>query len=293
MAHLALQRVMVRMLYDPRFTDRVLADPAAELRGIDLSPEEHAWLLEPDPRAWRADPERVHRSLDVLVQQFPASAGVAARAAGDPRRLLDYFASDRFHACMQAGESMALAFGDWLVERAEAGTFPDPRVTPLARLERAVVALRRSASPFAPVAGEGARYRLSPDKAVHRAPAGTADLHEAIHRFLGEAEMPLTTAALSTAIPFPGADVTAAAEEALLLELVRDDGPRGKFLVGIAEITEELESLLRFADEPRTAAALGAELRRLGAEEEEVADLLGGFVEDGTLVPDREAAHDV
>jgi hypothetical protein len=291
MAHLALQRVMVRMLYDPAFTDRVLADPAAELADTDLTDEERAWLLDPDPRAWRADPERVHRSLDVLVQQFPASAGLAARAAGDPRSLLRYFRSPEFHACMQEGGSMALAFGDWLVERAGTGTFRDSRVTALAGLERAVVALRRSASPVPPPSGPGRRYRLSPDKALHRAPAGTADLHEAVHRVLGGAEMPLTTAALSTAIPYPADTLRGDGEEALLLELVRDEGPRGKFLVGVAEITEGLAAVLRFADEPRTVAELEAEFVRLGADADEAPDLVTGFLEDGTLVP-VEANHD-
>ncbi len=72
-----------------------------------------------------------------------------------------------------------------------------------------------------------------------------------------------------------------------MLELARDDGPRVKFLVGTAEITEELFELLDYARVPRAFDELRIEVTRLGAEEDDSAEIIAGLIDDGTLVPHR------
>ncbi len=285
MSHVALQRVMVRMLYDPGFARRVLGDPDGALAGIDLTAEERGWLLGPDPRAWRVDSERPVRSLNILLQQYPAAGALAVRSAEGPGPLLAFFGSAPFHASVQERGSMALAFGDYLADQAAAGSVPDRRVTALARLEQAIVRLHRDAPPSPEDPGEGSAWRLSTDKALHTAPRRTADLHEAIHVALAGSTGDLARAVLDSPASMPGTRLDPARPEFLLLELVRDDGPRVRFAAGATEITRGLYEFLAFAGAPRDFDALVGEITKLGADASEAPDVVSGLIEDGTLVP--------
>ena len=298
MSHVALQRVMVRMLYDAAFTDEVLRDPATALRDVELSDDERAFLARPDPRAWKIDPERPRRSLTVLLQEYPASFALVHRSDGlGP--LQAFFGTPRFHAVVQDRGSMAAAFGDHLVQLAEEGAAGGEPVTALARLEQATAKLRRRNAPAsrpgrAPASAatgsdvavelEDGRWQLSRDKSLHRAPAGTADLHEEIHLRLAETGKGLVESVLDTSIRLPDTPLRDG-EDALLLELARDDGPRVKFAVGAAEITEGLYALLDFAAAPRQFGALCARIVELGADQKAAGEIIEGLIHEETLVP--------
>ncbi len=285
MSHVVLHRIMVRMLYDPDFTDRVLKDPGQTLAGLDLTETERGHLLTPDPRAWKVDPERPARSLTVLLQQYPATTVLVVRETGHAP-LLDFFRHARFHRSIQERGSMALEFGAYLEDLVSNGTVKDPRVLPLSRLELAIAGLHRSISPVPSPTGRGAAYRLSPDKALLHAPAGTADLHEALHLALGASGTELAKAVLNPPGTLPDLGIRPKATEALLLELVRTDGPRVMYPVGATEVTEGLHTLLAFARAtPRTHADLVARIVKLGADDDEAAEVIDGLIEDGTLVP--------
>jgi hypothetical protein len=134
---------------------------------------------------------------------------------------------------------MALAFGAYLIGMVEDGTVRDRRVVPLARLELAIVRLRRAAPARTPIIDPAAQaFRFSPDKALDEAEAGTADLHDEVHHALAASGCELARAVFQPATALPKGDTDPSARETLLLELGRDDGPRVKFPVGIAEITE-------------------------------------------------------
>lgn len=133
MSHIALQRVAVRMLYDPAFQTSVYADAASALAGLDLTADERAWIAKPDPRAWRTDSNRRTRSLIALLEEYPASV---AASDGGVDALDAFFSSKAFHTCVQEGGSLADAFGWWLEKRGGmAGE--------IAKLERAGAYLRR------------------------------------------------------------------------------------------------------------------------------------------------------
>jgi len=283
-SHVVLQRVMVRMLYDPVFTRAVLAGPEAALAGLDLSDEERDWLRRPDSRAWRVDPERPVRSLNILLQQYPAAGALAVRSTGSAEMLLRFFRSAAFHACVQDRGSMATAFGEYLVARTAAGEVPDPRVAEVARLERALVRLHRDAGFDPAPVSTGAAWRLSPDKALHTAAGGTADLHEAVHQALAGSRGDLARAVLESPAPLPGDALDGDRTEYLLLELARDDGPRVRFAAGVTEITEGLHAFLGFASVGREFDALAAGIERLGADPAEAPEVIRGLIEDGTLV---------
>lgn len=287
MSHAILQRVVVRMLYDPDFAARVLADPDGALAGVDVSQEERAWLREPDPRAWGADDSRPLRSMTALLQQFPASAALAVRAAGSPGAVSGFYGSAWFHRAVMERGSLALAFGEYLAELGASGPRADGRVIPLVRLEQAIVRLRQAVGPVPPPLGGDALglFRLSPDKALHVTAAGIGDLHEEVHLALNGAETGLARAVLDTALAMPSRPVDPSRREPLLLELARDDGPRVRFPVGTAEITEAFHELLSFAEAPRTFDALMVEVERLGADPDEAPEVIEGLIDEGTLVP--------
>lgn len=287
MSHVAVQRVMVRMLFDRGYAERVLTAPKAALEGEGISEQERAWLLRPDARAWRADAGRPRRALSALLQEYPTSFALIVRSMGTLDALSAYFSSPHFKRAVGPGGSMALAFGDFLIEEVYAGRIADPRVAALAGLERAIAALHRTSTSLEPEAGfEATHFALSSDKSLYRAPRGTADLHEAIHLALGETGHAMGRAVLEPP-PLPTSMLDASEEEPLLLELLRDDGPRVKYMAGAAEITEELFALLEHARTGRTFPELVAEVTRLGAEEADAPEVISGLIEDAILVPAR------
>jgi len=82
-SHVALRRVMIRLLHDPVFATAVYADAESALAGVDLSATERAWLTAPPPAAWQTDSARPARVLAALAEEFPATVTLApAHAAG-------------------------------------------------------------------------------------------------------------------------------------------------------------------------------------------------------------------
>lgn len=160
MSHVALRRVVVRLLHDPVFAAALAADPDRTLAGVELEPDERAWLVATPAAAWRTDPARPDRVRTALAAEFPATLALV------PERARTFFASPAFHAAVQARGSLAAAFAEHLA--CEGGA----RVRAVARLEAAIAECRR-ASARAPRAGE---LRLAPHLAVVRVAAGALDL---------------------------------------------------------------------------------------------------------------------
>ena len=69
MSAAGVQRVVVRMLFDPRFRDAVYAEPAAALAATDLTAEERGWVVRPDRRAYATDVTRHARALLALAEE--------------------------------------------------------------------------------------------------------------------------------------------------------------------------------------------------------------------------------
>jgi hypothetical protein len=110
----ALERVIVRMLYDPSFADAVCRDPAHALPGLGLGEREHAWLGALDPRAFGHDPLRGRRTLRALCEELPASSAIAVNETRSVAFLDHFFASEPFHRAVQERGSLVAAFADYL-----------------------------------------------------------------------------------------------------------------------------------------------------------------------------------
>ncbi len=244
MSHLALRRVVVRLLHDPGFAAALAADPDHALAEIDLDAAERTWLLATPAAAWRTDPARPTRVLAALAAEFPATLALV------PERARTFFASPAFHAAVQERGSLAAAFAEHLA--CEGGA----RVRAVARLEGAIAERRRAGRARAPRPGE---LRLAPHLAVVRVAAGALDLLAALRAgnrgsSVGPGEEPVLVV-----VP-PGGEAT------------------------IEPLAPALAALLELARDGVSRAALAAEVRRQGADPGEEDEIIDALISDRSLV---------
>lgn len=271
MSTTALQRVYVRMLFDPAFVARVHANPSAALEGAGLNERERGWLLACDRRLFTADPLRRRRTLKGLLEEYRASSALAV-AAGRRLAVLDaFFSSECFHDSVQRRGSMALAYGDYL-----AGLGLDPRVAPVSRIERAIAAARRGpvsarkVAAFDPVAA----YRVAPHVALARVPSDALAAMQAVEQVLFEISL-----APVCALAEDGPDLAAipTIEGALVTLLaVRGEGDH----VSLEELPHGLAALLAVAAEGVDGRTLLEKAEALRASRE----TLQGLLDDRLLV---------
>ena len=97
MSHQDLQRVAVRMLFDPSFAARVHAGEAVPV----LSEQELGWLRATDPRAWTVDHQRPARTLNELTAEFPVSTALVVGRTRQASTVQAFFQSAEFHDAVQ------------------------------------------------------------------------------------------------------------------------------------------------------------------------------------------------
>lgn len=246
MSHRTLRRVVVRLLHDPTLVARVAADPDGALAGLDLTAAERGWLAAVPPNAWRTDPDRPRRVLAALRDEYPASLALS------PAQVDGFFASAAFHRAVDERGSLAIAFGDHLIDAA------DPRLDAVARLERAMASVRRA--PRHPQPSPTGRLRLSPTARVVRVLAGTSDLLVTLR-----AGRP----------PF----ALGAGEEALLVEREPSTGE-----VRVECLEPALASLLERGQAPIDRQELVDAARGLGADEDDASAVVDALIADGVLI---------
>lgn len=247
MSRLGLQRVIVRMLYDPAFADRVYEEGAPE-----ITAEERGWIVTADRRAWRADPHRRARSLAALLEEYPATAA----QSGDPRALDAFFSSARFHATIRDGESLAISFGEWLAE--------EPSRREIATLETAVARARRARR-----RKPGDRLALPAGAALLQTREGLLERYETVLRALGSDPVP----ALLERKPPP--DLPPWSNDLQWLLVVPG---------AIHPLPPPLARAVAPAGEPMTREQILTRLREEGAEEGDDVEILEELVRDGILV---------
>lgn len=315
----ALQHVVVRMLYDARFCESVFESPDRALADVELSPQDVAWLLQTDTRAFRTDPHRRARSLTGLLEEYPTSAAELVRLARrDPAvSVLDnFFSSDEFHRGMQDGDSLAVSFGQFLVRTAGEFTM---MAHSLATLELAIARLRRlrlvdrsiaSSSPeCGSPGGHGASVagwtELSPRDASSIAKLRTAPTYawvyvhpEALNRFgsirqkiaLQNVDARAAIVDLSFDLGDSSIELNGELGPVLLSATLGPAPARGGWMrvidVEISPISAELASVLTASRSGIEIPTLLDQVRSLGAEDSESLDILNDLVRDGILIED-------
>jgi hypothetical protein len=282
MSHVALQRVVVRMLHDAAFARAVLADSHAATREIDLDDAERRWLVAPDPRAYEVDPLRRSRGLTGLIEEYAVSSALLVRARGRDRAstALDaYFSSSAFHWCVQSGGSLADSFGTWLLS-AES-PLEDAHARSIAEIERAIVRARRArelgpAWPITEREVENSCVVLAPGVVVElMADGASARCAAALHRLRAHPHG-LMEGVLDPDHPLP--TVESGAERAgVIVDGRRED-------VRLEATSAELARVLAHCAEPIAFETFVAAGDREGATRQDCLAIVASFAEDGILL---------
>lgn len=109
-----LQRVVVRMLFDPAFVTRVYDTKGAELADLNLPEGSVQQLIANDRRLWNADRLRRRRALKILMEEFRISSALVLLHTSKLAVLDAFFSSKFFHDSVQQRQYMALAFRSYL-----------------------------------------------------------------------------------------------------------------------------------------------------------------------------------
>jgi hypothetical protein len=274
----ALQRVIVRMLFDPAFRQRVYAEPAAALQDVELTAEERQWLLTPVPQAYGTDVHRRSRALSGLLEEYPVAGALAVRGRQGLARLQGFFGSASFHQCVQQRGSIAAAFGAYL----QSPPFAEhPDISCMAALELRIVRVRRALPISPPLAsGTATRLRLAPWVELLPVPAGTLPRYSALLRRLQQYRASLLEAVLDATYRLPAGPAVrgAATEWILVVNIPGGDGP------SLESTSHELGTLLSAAQQERSVGEFCALAGDLGATAEEALEILQGLLADRLLM---------
>jgi hypothetical protein len=226
-----LQRVVVRMLFDPAFVRQMYDDTAAALSGLEVDSSLVEQLLRNDRRLWNADRLRRTRSLKILLEEFKVSSTLALAECGRLSFLDAFFGSRPFHEAVQKRRYMALAYSAYLEEALSNGTLRSLHLQATLALESAMARSRRSLreanrgrdASLAPVApGQpGKRWVVQPGVASHFAPLGTIAVVQRIEKYLFEVAQVPALALCEDAPrpePLPALDLDESSRQPFLLE---------------------------------------------------------------------------
>jgi hypothetical protein len=277
MSAIHLQRVSVRMLYDPAFVREVYEQPESTLAEVALTAEERECLLATDRRVWGADAMRRKRSLKALLDEFKVSSAIAVAKTRRLATLDAFFSSPIFHRSIQHRGSMALAFADYLMQL----PLEESRLIAIAKLERALAKVRRGRKP---TKGAGAlrddgRYVLSPHAEPLLLPAGTLDVMNAVEQVLFEISL-APIAALADDGPDLSTLPDLGAPDGLALVAERTEGENA----GLGEATAGVVALLETARTPVSGKTLIDAACALGASPAEAREVVQPLLDDRLLV---------
>lgn len=265
MSHTALQRVIVRMLYDPQLVSRVFANPASALANEDITEEEGNWLVQTDRRAYDVDTLRRARTLTALVEEYPVSCQSWVTQAGTTDALELFFSKSEFHDCVQSRGSLALAFGDYLLGADLVRLCPELRA--FTTLEQHIAMLRR-AKPIKKVSNT---LCLASRTAVFSLPEGAIFNYQIILDALNQHPEGLVAGALKSkttqgTIPTKGTEwVLASNTGTINLEILPD---------ALAELLIAL---------PLERSLLEQRASSLGATADEAREIITELIDDGVI----------
>jgi hypothetical protein len=285
MSHRTLERLFVRLLFDPSFVEALHADADAALAGLDLASHERDQLLAVDRRAWGHDPLRRLRSLRTLVDEFKTSTTLALAATRSTAALDSYFSSREFHDAVQHRGSMALSFADFLDRIARERGFADTRFTDALALETALARCRREigggyvepSGASLPLDRE-TRLRLAPGHAIGRYDANVVEVVNAVERYLFEVGL-MPAVALCDDAPRLAGLPPLAGTETYLLALPSSTG------VSLMPVDDDYGRVLEaFAAGTATVGEASDRAISRGVLAEDISDMLESLAEERVLV---------
>jgi hypothetical protein len=287
MSHRTLERVYVRMLFDPGLVAAVYEDAERALAGLDLEPAERAQLVAVDRRAWGHDPLRRYRTLRTISEEFKATTTIVLAATRSLASLDAFFSSPEFHDAVQHRGSLALSFALY-VERLRLERPVDaPQLADVLRLEAMLAGCRRELQNDAPVElpenlalDARSRLRFAPGHAIGRFNANAVEAVNATERYLFEVGL-MPAVALCDDAPRLEALPPVSEEPTYLLALPSSSG------VSLMPLDADYYHLLStFSSGPAPLGAAASAARAAGVSPEDVDTMVTSLVEEGVIVPE-------
>jgi hypothetical protein len=284
---IALQRVVVRMMYDPVFRERVYTNPDLALREVPLTPQERQWLVTPAPSAYGADAYRGSRALTGLLEEFPVAGALAVRLPRGTHRLQQFFATPIFHQCVQERGSMAMAFGSYLGSKVFRSRQTWPEMAPIAMMETAIAQVRRASPLFLPPLLTPSTASVTAETLLGLAPwvalltvhADTLQRYSELLATLQQRGGALIEAVLDTKhhLPHGPAFRGKATEFVLVSHIPGSDGPC------LERMNDDLGKLLAAAKTPQLPIDLSTLVEDMGCTSEEAQEVIAGLIDDRIL----------
>lgn len=271
MRHLAAQRAVVRMLFDPQFAEAARRDPDGVL--AELDPVVRRQLVAVDPRAFTVDRLRRRRALRVLAEEFKGTTTLILAETRSLASLEQFFSSAAFHEAVATRNSMPLAFAAWVATQVAEGRLRTPLLGDVLALESAVAHARRAANaqPDPDAAQPG--LRLADGVIPVEVAAGALAALQQAERYLFEVSL-MPAVALCDDAPRLALDAAAPGRQYLAAVPVSGD-------VTLVELDEELYRVLKaVGPTPRARRAVLADACARGLTEARAAELLDGLIGD-------------
>jgi hypothetical protein len=275
--HVAAQRAVVRMLFDPAFAAAVRRAPDQALP--DVAPALRAQLAALDDRALRLDRLRRLRALRTLAEELKASTTLALAETRSLGFLEEFFGSAAFHQCVEERGSMALAFAAFLAGAAADGRLRTPLYADVLAVESAVARARRAPELAArPPALDDPRARIAtaPGVLAVEVNAGALELVQQAERYLFEVGLMPAVALCDDAPRLEPAPPTS--NQRLHLVTVPHAGE-----VSLVTVDADTHALVRCLPAPRAVAAVLDEARARGVDRARALAVLRELA-DGELV---------
>jgi hypothetical protein len=286
--YVAIQRVVVRMLFDPAFVQRVYESPDETLRGLDLDRGLVDQLLLNDRRLWNADRLRRSRALKILLDEFKTSSTLALHEVRELAFLDAFFSSDRFHAAVQRRGYMAVAFAGYLEDALAGGRLASSHLrcaltleAAMARSRRALRDARRGRDPAVRGLVNGARGMrrvVLPGIAAVFLPAGALELVQHVERYLFEiGQVPALALCTDAPSPDPLPALSASDQVPYLLE------PRVGGKVDLSVVGREFALVVQACESPVDDDGLAAAMSDHGISREDALDQARQLLDGGVL----------
>lgn len=283
-----MQRVLVRMLFDPAFVKAVYEQTEASLGGLELPSELIEQLLGHDRRLWNADRLRRRRALKTLMEEFKVSTALILSQTQSLASLDAFFSSEGFHESVQRRQYMALAFADCLQAMLDAGQVSSLGLEHCLRLEASMAFCRRhfrdaqrghDADLFA--ASEmkaGVYYAVAPGVRAVTLAEGLFEVTKAVEEYLFEASL---VPALALCHDAPGLEALPEVDgQALSYWLLEAQSPNQ---VDPSQLERRYHRLIEACHKPSSAKDLRRALRPLGIERDQAMEMVAALRRAGVL----------
>lgn len=269
-----LQRMCVRMHFDPALTDAVYRDGRDPILNVALSARARALLTAPRRARWSCDPYRRARRVRGMMGRFLTATAWFVHVES-AQALEHFFASVDFHAAVHRRASINLAFGTWLGAHAR-----DATARALALLETALESARLDhVTPPRPP-GVSTMWRLCAGVRCLSVAEGASERMHAIRTQLTDVAGPDTDPrdiALGGAWTPRGLAPVRSPPAPLLIHA----NPAGE--VSVSHISEPLFDLLEAVARDGGTASLTAVAARHDTPADDLREVLGGLAEDGLV----------